>query len=55
MNDTVTRYLDDLEARIDPDVEDRLWQEWDDFSRSNRVEGLFSPTRASKAPPAVEI
>lgn len=54
MNDMLRRCLDDLEARIDPAQEDRLLEEWVDFSE-NRFHGeIFSPRRAHPAPPMVE-
>jgi hypothetical protein len=45
--------LEDLEARIDPDTEARLLQEWIAFSE-NRFEGeIFSPRRAGISAPGV--
>ena len=54
MNDTLRRYLDDLELRIDPQVEEELLQQWIDFSEG-RFEGkLFSPSRSKPSPPRME-
>ena len=55
MNDTLKRCLEDLEARIDPQLEGPLWQEWSDFSTDRFQGDLFSPRRSKAAPPAVEL
>jgi len=54
MSETLRMCLEDLEARIDPQVEDRLWQEWSDFSNDRFHDGLFMPRRARAAPPQVD-
>lgn len=54
MNPTLTRCLDDLERRIDPQVEGQLLQEWIDFSESRFHDGLFAPRRAKASPPQVK-
>ena len=53
MNDTLKRCLEDLEARIDPQVEGPLWQAWSDFSTDHFQGDLFSPRRSKAASPAV--
>ncbi len=47
-------YLEDLESRIDPAIEERLWQEWTDFAWGRFRGELFQPKRSSKAPPGIE-
>jgi hypothetical protein len=47
-------FLDDLEARIDPEVEDRLMAEWVDFTEGRFCGPLFSPRRNRILPPKVE-
>jgi len=46
----IERYLEDLEERIDPAVEDELWAEWGRFVTGDVRDGIFSPRRARKAP-----
>jgi hypothetical protein len=50
----IERYLTDLEERIDPEVEERLWKEWVDFCDGRFSGDIFSPRRAVQAPPSVE-
>jgi hypothetical protein len=50
----IERYLADLEARIDPQAEERLWGEWVDFCDGRFGGDIFSPRRAAKSPPGVE-
>lgn len=46
-------YLEDLEARIEPAVEERLWRDWIDF-QEGRFEGrIFHPRRPVPAPPRI--
>ena len=47
-------YLDDLEARIDPDVEDALLAEWIAFNEGRFKGDLFCPCRPAPRPPALE-
>jgi len=47
-------FLDDLESRIDPAVEDQLWQDWTTFTMGEFTGDLFSPTRATKSAPTVQ-
>ena len=54
MNATLRKCLDDLEARIDPQVEGQLWQEWSDFSEGRFDGDLFTPQRSASAPPRVD-
>lgn len=48
------RYLDDLERRIDADVEQQLEAEWEDFTAGRFSGAIFSPERARECPPEVE-
>ena len=47
-------YLEDLENRIDPEVEDRLYAEWFDFCERGFRGDIFSPSRGRTAPPGIE-
>ena len=49
----IERYLDDLEARIDPQVEDALWNAWVKFADGDYQGDLFVPERERKAPPGI--
>jgi hypothetical protein len=51
---TLNRYLDDLERRIDPAVEDALWNDWIAFCDGRFVGDIFSPRRRSPHPPAID-
>ncbi len=51
---TLRPYLDDLEARIDPTQEERLLQEWVDFSLGRCPSPLFSPRRDQPNPPGLD-
>lgn len=53
MNQTLKEYLDDLEARIDPQQEDRLLQEWVDFTEGRFDGTIFSPRRLELSPPGL--
>ncbi len=48
------RYLQDLEDRIDPAEEERLYKAWLDFWQDDNDDDLFMPQRQSKRPPAIE-
>ena len=48
------RYLEDLERRIDLDVEGELEAQWRAFTDGNFSGDIFSPRRAKIAPPSVE-
>jgi hypothetical protein len=48
------RYLQDLERRIDPQVEEELFQQWKAFAEGRCEEPVFSPRRPAGAPPSVE-
>jgi len=50
----IKKYLDDLESRIDPEIEDDLISQWKSFADGNIKEGLFSPARPYKSPPTIE-
>jgi hypothetical protein len=48
------RYLDDLEARIDPAVEAQLQQEWETFTFTGwKASPLFRPARPVPVPPRI--
>lgn len=51
---TLRTCLDDLEARINPEQEDRLLQEWIDFTADRFDDGFFSPQRSEPSPPRTE-
>jgi len=46
-------FLEDLEHRIDPAVEDALWQEWRTFCEGEFQGDLFSPRRATQSAPGL--
>lgn len=46
-------YLEDLESRIDPDVEEALWSEWTTFADGEFQGSIFSPRRARSASPGL--
>jgi hypothetical protein len=50
----IERYLDDLEARIDSDVEQQLRDEWLDFTFGRCDAGLFTPQRARPVPSKID-
>jgi hypothetical protein len=54
MNVTLRQCLDDLEARIDPQEEERLLKEWVDFTFDRFDGSLFSPSRGELRPPGIE-
>ncbi len=45
MNPTLERCLEDLEERIDPDEEERLYQSWLDFIHGRCADAYFFPKR----------
>lgn len=54
MNDLCARYLADLEQRINPQIEDQLLDDWKDFGQ-NRFHGdIFTPSRCTASPPAID-
>ncbi len=50
----IDKYLDDLERRLDPVVEDDLWQQWAAFTAGEFTGDIFSPQRLRKIPANVE-
>ncbi|MFC1452118.1 hypothetical protein ACFLSJ_02085 [Verrucomicrobiota bacterium] len=50
----IERYMEDLEARIEPEVEDELLCRWRAFLDGQFRDGLFVPERRQKAGPRVE-
>ncbi len=53
MNVTLERCLTDLEDRINPDEEDRLFQSWLDFIKRRCSQAYFLPKRSQSAPAKV--
>ena len=47
-------YLQDLESRIEPAVEEQLVAEWTAFSEGRWQGGIFRPRRAAPAPPGMD-
>ncbi len=50
----IEKYLEDLENRIDPAVEDDLLSQWKSFWEGKIEEEIFVPGRKKKVPPAVQ-
>lgn len=50
----IERYLDDLESRIDPGVEEQLLSEWKSFLDGKNRADIFSPRRNHTAPSTIE-
>jgi hypothetical protein len=50
----LAQYLEDLESRIDPEVEDFLLAQWRDFVDGKFSGAIFSPARLRKAPARIE-
>jgi len=50
----IDRYLEDLEARLAPDVEEKLLGDWRQFLDGEFRGDVFSPRRVACSPPAVE-
>jgi hypothetical protein len=50
----IEQYLQDLERRIDPEVEERLLGRWRDFADGRHGEEIFSPGRPGPAAPLIE-
>jgi len=50
----VDAYLEDLENRIDPEVEDRLQGEWEAFTEGRFEGAIFSPARTKQIPAEIE-
>jgi len=48
----IDTYLEDLEGRIDDNVERELWVQWQAFAAGELRSGVFSPKRARAVPPA---
>lgn len=47
--------LDDIERRIDPEVEDKYLAEWQDFLYDRFTGDIFHPVREKKAPQTVDV
>ena len=50
----IERYLDDLERRIDPQIEDQLYAEWKAFTDGKWRGDVFSPRRIKASPASLE-
>lgn len=50
----ITPYLEDLESRINPQVEDELLSKWKCFAQGQWSQGIFSPFRSREIPPSLE-
>jgi len=50
----IEKYLQDLERRIDPQVEEGLFGQWRDFADGRHGEEIFAPERPRSSPPRVE-
>jgi hypothetical protein len=50
----IEKYLKDLERRIDPQVEEDLFEQWRVFADGRIGDGVFSPRRSKASPPTVE-
>jgi len=50
----IEKYLQDLECRIDPQVEESLLGQWRTFADGRFADGIFSPRRLRPSPPSVE-
>ena len=48
-----TPYLDDLEARISPEIEKKLAFDWENFARGYFTDEVFRPSREPN-PPRIE-
>lgn len=48
------KYLDDLESRINPEVEDELFEQWRRFWDNKMDEDIFYPARKTAAPSSLE-
>jgi hypothetical protein len=52
-SDNLEKYIEDLENRIDPALEDELMREWIGFTAGHFKGDIFSPQRKRKSPPQV--
>ena len=53
-NKPLSAYLDDLEARLDPAIEDALLHDWQAFIDGEGQGCIFAPSRARRCPPNIE-
>lgn len=47
---SIDRYLEDLESRLDGEIEEALYESWREFADGRFTGELFSPRRARPAP-----
>jgi len=51
---SITKYLDDLEARIEAGVEEELERQWVDFLQGRSAGPIFSPRRSEAQKPGID-
>jgi len=51
---SIKPFIADLEARIDPECEVTIWEQWQRFCDTEETAGLFVPARENAAPPSIE-
>jgi hypothetical protein len=54
MNQQIRALLEDIESRINPDVEDDYNRQWDEFLNDSFSGDIFAPMRKTMSPPKVE-
>ncbi len=52
--DTIEPYLEDLEARLDADIETALLAEWRQFADGEFAGDVFSPRRIAASPAGID-
>jgi hypothetical protein len=50
----IEKYLEDLERRIEPDVEEELLLQWRRFVDHEQTTGFFAPRRTKSSPPSLK-
>ena len=50
----LNKYLDDLEKRLDAEVEEDVWQQWLHFTKGEFKGDIFTPRRLLQAPAKIE-
>ena len=55
LSEYTTALLDDIERRIDPEVEDDYYAQWKSFWYEQREGLLFTPKRKKTSAPGVEL
>ncbi|MBD3288080.1 hypothetical protein GF337_04695 [candidate division KSB1 bacterium] len=54
MTKNLHKYFEDLEKRINPEIEEVLFQQWREFASGNYTGQIFKPERSRKSPPKIE-